>query len=121
MTIQERAAKVLREIDADLVLAEKATPGPWAHKQGEYCSHWISREDNLSNIAEIPTSSHYTAPDVSQNAAFIAASRTGWPTALRCLKTAIGAILDGVEVYGASSSWDLQLRRLCDQWDASRK
>lgn len=72
MNIIEQAAKVLAEIDEQLALAEKATAGPWK--------------------PHIPIQGRCNA--MPEDFAFIAASRTGWPTTLRCLKTAIEGLLE---------------------------
>lgn len=108
MTTQERAAKVLQEIDAALALSEKATAGPWSAGTKGFSIGGFSFTPQ-----PVGTSENKVA---TSDLAFIAASRNGWPKSLRCLRTAIKAILDGVEVYGTSSSWELQLRRLCNQW-----
>ena len=95
MTIKERAAKVLQEIDAALELAEKATAGPWTvEKYTNY--HGYSVWGSGCCIAERWYKDAVTddsAKEIAGDSAFIAASRTGWPTALRCLKTAITGLI----------------------------
>ena len=113
MNITERAAKVLQEIDAELALAETATPGPWETVLG-----WVA--DSNHNAICSPA---------GNNADFIAASRTGWPTTLRCLKMAIEGLCDLARMVGSNTAeYDgcgrdaaATLTTLCDQWEAGRK
>lgn len=111
MTITERAAIVLQEIDAALALAEKATPGPWITAP----EHIEDREIwNKTGIC-------FASAKEPSDRAFIATSRTGLPTALRCLKTAIEGLLkvrDATVQLRAHA--DPLLTTICDQWEAGR-
>jgi hypothetical protein len=113
MSITERAAQVLQQIDAALALAEKATKGPWIAEDS-----WVGKDNSA-----VATTCHY-AHDA--DAAFIATSRTLLPASLRCLKTAIEGLLAAREwneqtgeefmpSYAAES-----LAAICDTWDAGR-
>ena len=124
MNIQDRAALVLQQIDAALALADKATPGPWPNKDNHkpYQVVWINRAEGYCTLELL-----------AQDAAFIAASRNGWPASLRCLKTAIDGLLklhkanDTSEVLNVSMTMSMSrfesiaaLTTLCDQWEAGR-
>lgn len=127
MNIQQRAATVLQEIDAALALAEKATLGPWTHHKTGYAIHGF---DN-GFICKTEYGDADASKRRQENAAFIAASRTGWPTALRCLKTAIEGLLEmqaanrdnfgGNRDAGIAQVFRARLTALCNQWEASRK
>lgn len=133
MTIQDRAAKVLQEIDAALALAKKATPGPW--KQGRY-----DFETNriyaayAKQICDCPTN---RAAEFTDDSRFIATARTLLPASLRCLKTAIDGLLlivsdDKRAARELANHFDVDdsmppeyapaktLTTLCDQWEAGR-
>ena len=123
MNITERAATVLQEIDEQLALADKATAGPWATKLsvGDYN---VKVTNIWTNIVgkRIGAITHKN-PDHESNAAFIAASRTVCPTALRMLKTAIERRL---KCYlsnrrfledTALTSWQ-DLNELINQWNS---
>lgn len=120
MTIQDRAVKVLREIDEHLALAEKATPGPWTTGQ-------MPRD--VYGTDGLPVAStaypHTTQPRKQRigmsDASFIAASRTGWPTTLRCLKTAIEGltIMSRLSLLRADVEESSRaLTTLCDEWES---
>ncbi len=83
----------LKLIDAHLErllsTAEKRTPGEWRHRQGQMCSHWVSRADELSNICEVDTTSPYTSAETSQNAAFIASAAGNAEAGWRATRAAI--------------------------------
>lgn len=140
MTITDRAARVLQQIDEALALAEKATPGPWIHDKSRETIGDVTTED-LDGIAQAQERIEVQkklgrlgqAPQRDANAAFIAASRTGWPIALRCLKTAIEGLLWmlngswGHEVCdndargcAACERAEKDLATLCDRWEARR-
>lgn len=89
MNTQERLARIRAKCMELLEIASKRTPGKWMHSQGELCSHWVSRADQLSNICEINTVSCYTAPETSQNARFIAAcagpAEAGWKATIAAI------------------------------------
>lgn len=113
MTIQQRAALVLQQIDAALALAEQATPGPWsvadAGEVGVYCSYRLLTMNGGESIRN------------QSNAAFIAASRTLLPASLRCLKTAIEGTLRRLTMtdYNPEKSDCIEiLTTLCDQWES---
>ena len=82
MTTEEHLNRIKVRCQELLALAEKRTHGKWQHRKGGFCSYWISRADNFSKIAEIPAESCYTAPEISQNAIFIAScagpAEAGW-------------------------------------------
>lgn len=121
--ITKRAARVLQEIDAALEMTEKSPPGPWTH--GQTCAGV-----NAVCLFQIRGNSEsYTLTNSKNDAAFIAASRTGWPTALRCLKTAIEGLLEVITATAGNSAWAPSkgqrqacdaLAILCEQWEASR-
>ncbi len=122
MTTQERAAKVLQEIDAALALAEKATKGPWEATSKDAFGRDYEQPIRVMNentaIATHCGSSIFLR---HQDAAFIALSRTGWPTALRCLKTAIegmNVIQAGLEDGIARDLCVRSLTTLCNQWES---
>lgn len=89
MTTTDHLQRIRTKCMELLEIASKRTPGKWVHRQGEYCSHWISRADNLSNIAEIPTASSYTASEISENAGFIAScadsAEAGWKATITAI------------------------------------
>ena len=138
MNIQERAAKVLQEIDAALELAEKATAGPWKASTVESVGGASIYGDVKSPIQQnrrLVASGTWTnqcdaCPQIvrpiseaecNANTAFIALSRTGWPTALRCLKTAIDGMLNSHAML-LKHDWNAcelttVLTTLCDQWN----
>ena len=110
MNITERAQKVLTEIDAALALAEKTTPGPWQQD--------LSLVITTYSNPEICDCDGYSIKQDEDNAAFIAASRTGYPMSLRCLKTAIGGLLRYDDCGSETWLWAQQtLTILCDQWE----
>ena len=122
MTTQQRAAKVLQEIDAALALAEKATKGPWDKSRYHYPRFIVQRTNGQDNDAFPGVRSVCeTEQSKPHDAAFIASSRTGWPTALRCLKTAIEGMLNSHAML-LKHDWDAcelttALSTLCDQWN----
>ena len=121
--IQDRAAKVLQEIDDALAMAEKATPGPW-EVSGRTIFHY---EPGIGNRI---------CDSYGKDSDFIAASRTLLPKSLRCLKTAIEGLLPVVmqvknhhpddmdrgrcphclALAGASTA----LTTICDGWEATK-
>jgi hypothetical protein len=112
--ITDRAAQVLREIDAALALAEKATQGPWIAEDS-----WVGKDNSA-----VATTCHY-AHDA--DAAFIAASRTLLPASLQIIRDDIKAWLelrDSLKVGRDDvTTWDFCNRRLtaiCDQWRAAK-
>lgn len=128
MTITERAAKVLHEIDAELAWMEnEVTAEPWQSDP----------EDGVYNASiRCGRTEPWTGDCVASvlkehDATFIAASRTGWPKALLGLKTAIEGMLEinkydsgnGCCTYGCDTPTvaEMRLSTLLDQWEASRK
>lgn len=132
MTLIERAQKALAEIDADLALAEKTTPGPWGVER-TMTTNWIgpmrrNGDGKISIIVCDTDRDGLRAECINQNdcdAKFIAASRTGWPLALRCLRTTISALvaIAAPALGGKTQQWcaQVELKNLIDQWEASRK
>lgn len=130
MTLTERAALVLQQIDADLALAEKATAGPWVVIEGTRGGKEVKGPSGVWDMC---------VDCCESDAAFIAASRTGWPASLRCLRTAIEGLIragsggashaaqckarteNGIDRYKCNCWLSKQLTTLCDQWEASRK
>lgn len=117
MNITDRAARVLQEIDAELALADKATPGPWTNDGTRHLWHKWSKEkaaaDPNGYEGEHITLGRFNEGDFS----FITASRTGYPLALQCLRDALNSILrgcGGLIDYGT-------LTDICDRWEAGRK
>jgi len=166
MNIIERAQKVLAEIDAKLAWMEKdTTPGPWhwvdsntdepvdyakpdpnviAEAQDEYLGAMKSLRtvwEKGEGWQRLPKFFCETDEIRKADATFIAASPTGWPTALRCLKTAIEGLLYSIEIANSiliiawgwegdcgataraedirDSSTD-RLTTLCETWEASQ-
>jgi hypothetical protein len=111
MTITDRAAIVLQEIDSALKMAEKATDGPWVVvcgftvQQPSYPFRVVAELDNAETIP--------TEREIDAN--FIAAARTGWPKSLHCLKTAIEGQLRWLFPGNADT-----LTTLCDLWDDTK-
>lgn len=115
MTIQERAAKVLQQIDAALA---------------RWDAEVLCGKGSFSTINPQPTVPHHYVSfggrhvaDVigESNAAFIAASRTLLPTSLCCLKTAIEGLLKIMK--RSHPYWlddEIALTILCDQWEAEQ-
>ena len=130
MTIQERAAKVLQQIDAALarwdaeVLCGKGSFST-INPQSTVPHHYVSFGGR--HVADVIGES---------NAAFIAASRTLLPTSLCCLKTAIEGLLPVVPQVENHHPDDLDRGRcphclalagasvalitLCYQWEAEQ-
>lgn len=110
---------MLQQIDEQLALAEKASPGPWTvfgtHETEVLTAPNPPYEEPLV-IVDTRFFEKMTNPREKEDAAFIAASRTGWPTALRCFKTAIEGLLDSDE----STLRHHALTILCDQWRAGQ-
>ena len=122
MNIQERAAKVLQEIDAALALAEKATKGPW--RKAKTCVGIPAAMVGCQSVALFGIrrndNDRFDLPNHKEDATFIAASRTGWPTALRCLKTAIEELLP-VSKANYDDCCDFArntLTTICNQWES---
>ena len=115
MNITDRAAQVLREIDAALALAEKATPGRWAdrfnHESVFGTMHQVMTEERPGYFWAINGLGGDMSP---ADAAFIATSHTLLPASLRCLKTAIEGTL-AMGDFGHSLC-----AALCDQWEAAK-
>ena len=111
MSITDRAAQVLQQIDAALALAEKATPGPWTAQPAD--SPQIMSPKN-QHCVSTTYGCYATKEDKANNSAFIAASRTLLPASLRCLKTAIEGTL-AMGDFGHSLC-----AALCDQWEAAK-
>lgn len=64
----------MRDLQADLEICNKATPGPWIHRNGVLPEVVIlEKEEAFNLVAECPG---------NINAAFIAAARKGWPHAI---------------------------------------
>ena len=135
MNITDRAQKVIAEIDAALAVSEKATPGPWRHVSALSFA-WPCNE-NVVLDSEHRGITKMTLGD-GHDHAFIAAARTICPASLRCLKTAIEALLQCLESglniektrwgndgdCGASNhatdvtySADKALSEICDQFE----
>lgn len=109
MNITERAAKVLQEIDDDLALAGTATDGEW------YIDFATVRSKTHGPICALNNPREYAEAKWKSDATFIVASRNGWPTALRCLKTAIKEMMTW-----HNPDIDNKLATLCDQWEAMK-
>jgi hypothetical protein len=117
MSITDRAAQVLQQIDAALALAEKATPGPWRHHKTGYAIHGFDG----GFICKTEYADKDAAKHRQENATFIAASRTILPASLRCLRTAIEG-LEAAHVAlpdGDDTAWNA-LAAICDTWRAGR-
>lgn len=120
MTIQQRAALVLQQIDDALALAEKTTPGPWKNYRNddfEGCRIATPEHRNLwhscgDEALAIPAGE------------FIAASRTLLPASLRCLKAAIEVFLNDkvwnelYKQYVRRHDSLTVLTTILDQWEA---
>ncbi len=121
-SIQERAAEVLREIDAALELAEKATPGPWearfSHNSIFGPINQVMQGDG--NGCFLAINACMSAP--GDDPFFIAASRNGWPKTLRALKTAIEGLLEilACGILSAPATAQRQLTTILDQWEAAK-
>jgi hypothetical protein len=119
MSITDRAAQVLQQIDAALALAEKATQGPWDASDGVVGCN--TTDGYYMVTCDSQKTSH--AQDIA-NADFIAASRTLMPASLRCLKTAIEGLLIGIDTKNgrdfATTACENALATLCDQWQAGQ-
>ena len=99
MPTADRAAIVLQQIDEMLALAEKA--------QIESVETMM---EHISINAEA-----WVDVQHSDIAAFIAASSTGYPLALRCLKTAIEVLMDAPDGDDTARN---ALAAICGQWEA---
>ena len=93
----------MRDLKADLRLCEGATPGPWEYEPGGYdCHNWECSKKyvvcNEETEATCPFYCQYEAANIPEiltidcgnydginnaDAEFIAASREGWPEAIR--------------------------------------
>jgi hypothetical protein len=111
MTITERAAIVLQQINAALALVKDAET--WR----------VVANDDWTNVE---TPDRIVCHEVSRHdAAFIAASRTLLPASLRCLKTAIDGLLEILRTQAGFATQPHKdslsaLTALCDQWEAGR-
>ena len=121
---------MLREIDDALELAEKATPGPWTKAQPAseniLQAHFTVSSPTDANYAPVAKCQSRTMllTEASNNAAFIAASRTLLPASLRCLKTAIEGLVRTIEPYrfpeeDRPCAFDA-LDALCEQWEENK-
>ena len=115
MSITERAAIVLREIDEALAMSERATPGPW------------ETDTQAKRPAVFSENGDFIGVDMSpSNSLFVSTSRTGWPKSLRSLKTAIEVFLAIIDVEAdekgepepAGIVASAALTTLCDQWQS---
>ena len=123
-SITDRAAQVLREIDAALALAEKATPEPWEADALSESFVWPQGCDNDNGeIIKV-----YTAKS-RHDCAFIAASRTQTPKLLAMMRTAIEGLLEVIAVTAGNSVWAPSkgqrqasdaIAALCNQWSAAK-
>lgn len=118
MNVIEEAKQVLVEIDAKLTQWERdVTAGPWHWVKDDDPVDYTRRYDDVIEEAQdthllgvslrsvgprepasdmfpdLPTFLSDSEEITKSDAAFIAASRTGWPTALRMLKTSIETLL----------------------------
>lgn len=124
MTVTERAAKVLQEINFALAEADNATPGPWrTWGTTVVAGPGIDVADAIT-VASTWQRSALGYPRTGDSN-FIAASRTGWPKALRSLKTAIEGLLSVMPPCPTLEPSPLLrdhvaacLTTLCDQWEA---
>lgn len=124
MNIQERAAKVLQEIDAAIALVEKATPGPWKafQRNAEIGTNYCRVTFDCGPYGQESDSLHGYCGE--SNADFIADSRTLLPASLRCLKTAIKWLLlvTAIDTCPDGHPWPVALEAnktlttICDQW-----
>lgn len=136
MTTQDRAAKVLREINEQLTNIAEATAGPWhpaidtecclaVFADKAHCQLPYQAGVNASEICMVAPPTAITEKDQA-NARLIAVSRTGWPTSLLCLKTAIEGLLQISTCWIGYKSAENRLAEhdletLCDQWEAQSK
>lgn len=142
MSITERAAKVLREIDdaiavcnasnevMPLVAAEYQAQNSWQDSYGVPDSEWdvcdICEAADQPGVfaAGIP---HEKTCKVAIAKCFINASRTGYPLALHCLKMAIEAALESIEFCFRMALSEMaqrhadRLATLCEKWEACSK
>ena len=113
MNLTDRAAQVLQEIDAALAICEKATVGPWRAIAGDsYCAYPTVIKDkgphfilfDVNDVEKETAEADTRFPGMDIDAAFIAASRTVCPTALRMLKTAIEGLLENLYIPQVDAS-----------------
>lgn len=90
MTIAKRVALALQQIDAQLALAEKklGDENNLVRLAAKY-----DAQDALDTAMTGVPHGNEVQTDLRAFATFIAASRAGWPTALRCVRTAIEGLL----------------------------
>ena len=110
MNITEQVAQVLQEIDEQLAICEKATAGPWTN-------------GTVTVFAPNYSVATCDSENEEKDAAFIAASRTVCPTALRWIKTAIYTLAAQAEVdtklRGFTESAAINaLTTLINQWNS---
>jgi hypothetical protein len=121
--ITDRAAIVLQQIDAELALAEKATPGPWRNIDTGAASVLHFPDQPKTNRPEFDGVFYLHTVNRREDATFIATSRTLLPASLRCLKTAIGSLK---AIYiAASNEADSEfaakaLTAILDTWEAAQ-
>src|ERR1700685_3008401 len=113
MTIAEIEARV-KEIDEQLAICDKATPGPW--ETGGGCV--LQEAFPADIITEALHSSDLVDGDYQQgNIDFIAAAREGWPQALRNERAALFALLEVEFCYNCrNEGGDDHKRRRCGSY-----
>lgn len=110
-SITDRAAQVLREIAAALAMAANLPPERW------------ETDREAKRPAVFTEAGDFIGGDMTpDNAAFIAASRTGYPLSLRCLKTAIDGLLRAYKYKSEHNRNGIgaTLTTLCDQWRVAK-
>lgn len=122
MTIQERAALVLQQIDAELARARKPPLGPWETDLKAKHPAVFTEDGDFVGVDMTPAT-----------AAFIATSRMLTPKSLRCLKTGIEGLLTLLQLNSTEEMLNISmtmaasedtarvtLTTLCDQWEAEQ-
>lgn len=73
----------MRDLEADLEICAKATPGPWRHDaldaldtpEGWVCQFYEGADSNTQEIRDFP--------NFENNIVFVREARTGWPHAIQ--------------------------------------
>ena len=125
-TLTERTASALAWIDSQLAICNAATAGPWyispdddylIGDEGKGHIAIIKPEIGLPYpwyLARIPNSS----PHKQENAAFIAASRTGYPEMLEGMKVEIEAFAETASFYHTPSHFSEKLEQILTRIEA---